>query len=451
MKPYLLISTLLFFNMPFSFAQTGKTTYFLSLRQCVQIAVEENINIRTARLEAEKSRHRKAEAISAIIPKVSIGGNFQNNLKLQTVPLSLEMNGVDMSGTVQMGEKFSTAAAATLNWVLYNQTAITAMQLSNKIIELNNLGIEKAGEGLAAAVARLYFLALVTSQQKNLIDENIARTERIQDIVKVLVDNGMAKQVDFDRISINLENLYTQQSNAEAALEQQHNMIKYMLNIPLNARLVLTDDFEMKLLQNPPEITVNFSNHVDIRLLESQQEVNRINRRVINSGYVPSLVFTGQYAVQGQRSEFRNYFNNSPDNVWYNSSYIGLGLSIPVFDGFERRSRSRQARMDYLITEGLLADTKEKFTADYQNAVNNYHNSKMNLMRQEKNIRLAERVYDETALKYREGLATMSALLQDEMSLSAAQANYLNALFSYREAEIEIMSMNSDIRNLSEP
>ena len=447
MKPYLLISTLLFFSMPFSFAQTGETIY-LSLRQCVQIAVKENINIRTARFEAEKSRHRKAEAISAVIPRVSIGGNFQNNLKLQTVPLSLEMNGVDMSGTVQMGEKFSTAAAVTLNWMLYNQTAITAMQLSQKIIELNNLGIEKAGEGLAAGVARLYFLALITSQQKNLIDENIIRTKRIQDIIKVLVDNGMGKQVDFDRISITLENLYTQQSNAEAALKQQHNMIKYMLNIPLNTVLVLTDNFEMQLLQNPPEMTVNFSNHVDIKLLESQQEINRINRKVINSGYMPSLVFTGQYAVQGQRSEFRNYFNSSPDNVWYNSSYIGLGLSIPVFDGFERRSRFRQARMDYLITEALLSDTKEKFTADYQNAVNNYHNSKANVERQKKNIRLAERVYDETALKYREGLASMSTLLQDEMSLNAAQANYLNALFGYREAEIEIMSMNSDIKFL---
>jgi outer membrane protein TolC len=48
--------------------------------------------------------------------------------------------------------------------------------------------------------------------------------------------------------------------------------------------------------------------------------------------------------------------------------------------------------------------------------------------RQKQNIELAEKVYDEAALKYREDLASMSNLLQGEMSLNAAQANYLTAL-----------------------
>jgi outer membrane protein TolC len=57
-------------------------------------------------------------------------------------------------------------------------------------------------------------------------------------------------------------------------------------------------------------------------------------------------------------------------------------------------------------------------------------------------------VYNETALKYREGLATMSNLLQDEMSLNAAQANYLTALYNYKEAELKIMSLNGQISEL---
>ena len=142
------------------------------------------------------------------------------------------------------------------------------------------------------------------------------------------------------------------------------------------------------------------------------------------------------------------YFNNNPENKWFSSSYIGLGLSIPIFDGFEKRSKSLQAKMEIQKTEALLFDRKERFSADYQNAVNNYQNSKANVARQKQNIALAERVYDETALKFREGLATMTGLLQDEMSLSSAQANYLTALYNYREAEIKIMSLNGEIRNL---
>jgi len=445
----IILSTLLFlFSGSLLFSQE-KNTISLSLRQCVQMVVEENINIKTARMDVEKSQYKKAEAISAVIPKISAGANFQDNLTLPTTMLPGEI--VGMPGTtipVKMGSNFSTNAAVTLNWVLYNQTAITAIQLSKKITELNDLGIEKASEELTAEVTKLYFLTVTTSQQKELIEENITRTKRIQDITKILVDNGMGKQVDYDRVSINLENLYTQLSNVETGLQQQHNMIKYMLNIPLDNTIILTDSPKMDLLQNSSEMAINFSGHIDIRLLESQKEINRVNQKVINSGYVPTLAFTGQYSVQGLRSEFGNYFNNSPENQWFGASYIGLGLSIPIFDGFEKRSKSRQAKLETQKTEALLFDKKEKFTADYQNAVNNFQNNKTNVERQQKNIDLAGKVYDETALKYREGLATMSNLLQDEMSLSVAQANYLTALYNYKEAEIKIMSLNGNITSL---
>ena len=449
MKRIILATVPMLVSGQFLFSQEN-TALSLSLRQCVQRAVEENINMKTVRMDAEKSQHKKAEAISALIPKINATANFQDNLSLPTTMLPGEI--VGQPGTtipVQMGSNFNTSATVTLNWALYNQTAITAVQLAQKVTELNDLSIEKASEELAAEVAKLYFLTVATSFQKRLIEGNITRTKQLQDITKILVDNGMGKQVDYDRVSINLENLYTQLSNVEAGLEQQHNMIKYMTNLPLDSSIELTYTAEeMQFMQNSPDLQSDFSNHIDFRLLESQQEINRINQKVIHSGYIPTLSFTGGYSVQGMRKEFANYFNNSPENQWFGSSYIGLNLSIPIFDGFEKRSKSRQVKMDIQKTDALLLDTREKFTADYQNAINNYQNNQANVERQRNNITLAEKVYNETALKYREGLAAMSNLLQDEMSLSSAQSNYLTALYNYKEAEIKIMSLTGDIKNL---
>ena len=448
MKQIILSTILMLVSGQFLFSQEN-TAMSLSLRQCVQIAVEENINIKTARIDTEKSQHKKAEAISAIIPKINVGANFQDNLVIPTTMLPGEIIGMPRTTVpVQMGTQFNTSANVTVSWALYNQTALTAIQLSEKVTRLKDLSIEKASEELCSEVAKLYFLAVTTFQQKDLIEENISRTKRIQNITKILVDNGMGKQVDYDRVCINLDNLYTQLSNVEASLEQQHNMIKYMLNIPLEKNIFLTDTSEIWLLLNVTSVTSDFSNHIDIRLLELQQEINHTNQKMVNSGYLPTVSFTGQYAYQGMRKEFRNYFNDSPENKWFKSSYIGFGVSIPIFDGFEKRSKSRQAKMEIHKTEALLFDKTERFTADFQNAVNNYQNNKANVERQKQNIALAERVYDETALKFHEGLASMTGLLQDEMSLSSAQANYLTALYNYREAEIKIMSLNGEISSL---
>jgi len=45
-------------------------------------------------------------------------------------------------------------------------------------------------------------------------------------------------------------------------------------------------------------------------------------------------------------------------------------------------------------------------------------------------------------------LVTMSDLLQDDMGLNNAQSSYLSALYNFMEAELKIMSINGDIKNL---
>ncbi len=439
---FMLLSTSLLFSQNNNTAQ-------LSLQECVQMAVERNINVVTTRIDKEKSAYKISETRSSLLPQINIGGSFQDNLELPTTVLPGEIVGAP--GTTiaaKMGSQYSTNAAITVNQVLYNQTALTGLKLSKTADNLNRLGIEKASEEIAKEVSKLYFLALTTDQQKVLVKENLARTQQMADITKLLSDNGIAKSVDYDRISVTVENLRTQLSNTEALYEQQLNMLKYMLEMPIEQHIELTGEADMPLLTEEPQLISDFSDHIDIQMLESQKELNRLNTKLVNVGYVPTLSFTGQYAYQGLRKEFENYFNKSVENKWYSSSYIGLNLSVPVFDGLQKRSKSQQAKLDYRKTNLTLDNTKEKFSVNFKNALNNYYNNKNNVQRQGKNIDLAEKVYNETALRYREGLATMSDLLQDEMGLSNAQASYLNALYNFKEAELNIMSLNGGIKQL---
>lgn len=204
-----------------TFAQESKITE-LTLQQCVQMAVEKNINAKTARIDKEKSRYKTEETRSILLPKVNVSGSFQDNISLPTtlIPGSfVGKPGTDIA--MQMGSQYSTAASLNISQVLYNKTALLALEISKKAASLSELSVEKANEEIAAEVARLYFLALTTTEQQKLIEGNIARTEKLKNITKVTVDNGIGKQVDLDRVSVNLENYYTQLSNTQATLEQQ--------------------------------------------------------------------------------------------------------------------------------------------------------------------------------------------------------------------------------------
>ena len=421
----------------------------LSLKECVRRAAANNINVVNALIDSEKSAHKTAETRSALLPQVSIGMSFYDNLKLPSTIVPGEIFG--QPGTnipVQLGSQYDANANINLNLALYNQTALSALKIAKQTEQLNRLGEEKAVENIAAEVTQLYFLAQTTAKQLSLTEDNIARAERMARITKLLADNGVSRQVDNDRMNVTLQNHITQRDNTQALYEQQLNMLKYLLGIPQQQAVALTDSVNMSLMKSGSLPASDFLQTVDSRMLAQQQELARLSLESVNAEYLPTLSLTGQYAYQGLRQEFKNYFRSADENLWLNSSYIGINISIPVFDGFGKRSKARQARLEYNKSKLMLNDANERFGTDYKNAANNWFNNKNSVERQLQNIALAQKVYDETALKYREGLATMSDLLQDEMSLNSAQSAYLNALYNFKQAEVKILSLTGGIKDL---
>jgi len=433
------------------FAQESKTIE-LSLQKCVQLAVENNINVRTARIDKEKGTAKKDEAKAGLYPKINMSASMTDNVALPTTLLP-EAFGA-LAGTpgkavaVQMGSNYSSTAMLSISQVIYNQTALTALKLAKKADEINELGIQKSKEEIGIQVAKMYMLALTTLEQQKLIESNIERAERLKKITQVTVDNGVGKQIDLDRINVSLENTYNQLSNTKAAQEQQMNTIKYLLDMTLDTQIHLTDTVGTELLNNKPVLINDFSSNVNVRMLESQQQVYSLNKKFINAGYLPSLSVSGQAAYQGLQNKFSTYFSSNSDNKWFPYANFTVTLSVPVFDGFEKRSKAHQAEMDTKKTELTLNNTKEALSLDYRNALNTYTNNKTNVSRQKQNLQLAEKVYMETSLRYKEGVATMSSLLQDETGLDNAQASYLTALYNFKDSELKIMSLNGEINRL---
>ncbi|OJX62462.1 TolC family protein [Dysgonomonas sp. 37-18] len=172
------------------------------------------------------------------------------------------------------------------------------------------MSIQQANENLTQEVIKLYFLAQTTAEQKQIIKGNIIRTGRIANITKIQVENGIKKQVDYDRISVALENLRTQFDNTEALHQQQLNMVKYLLEIPTEQQIALTDSVSMPLLDCNPAIISDFSEHIDVQILNQEKDIAKLKGKAIKSEYLPTLSFTGQFTYQGSREHFKDYFNS---------------------------------------------------------------------------------------------------------------------------------------------
>ena len=146
--------------------------------------------------------------------------------------------------------------------------------------------------------------------------------------------------------------------------------------------------------------------------------------------------------------KFKNWFHSGESNHWYKSNGIGLSLRIPIFDGLEKRSKIRKAQVDIDNAKLSYENALKGMQTQYANAVNDLANNQRNFSKQRDNYLLAEDIYKVTSDRYREGIASMTEVLQDEMSMSDAQNNYLTAHFNYQVSNLTLLKLTGQLEKL---
>lgn len=276
---------------------------------------------------------------------------------------------------------------------------------------------------------------------------NITRLEELRDITQAFYDNGMAMEVDVKRVNINLENLKVQHDNAQAMMEQQLNLLKYIIDYPAEENIALVPvNTEMI---TPAALTGLSETLYELQLLQSQKQLAEQQKTIVSNGYIPSLSLTGSWMFSAYTDKAYHWFHSGPSNHWYRSYGVGLSLRIPIFDGLDKRYKMRKATIDIENIKLAQENTRKNLQTQYLNATNDLMNSQRNFKKQKDNYLLAEDVYTVTMDRYREGIASMTEVLQDEMRMSEAQNNYISAHYNYRITNLTLLKLTGQLETLS--
>ena len=312
--------------------------------------------------------------------------------------------------------------------------------------KINGLSYEKAREDLMMQIAQMYYLGQSTSEQIAIVKENIRRLEELRDITSAFFDNGMAMEVDVKRVNINLENQQVQYDNAKSMLVQQLNLLKYVMDYPAEEEITLTP-VDTERMQSA-SLTGLRGDLYELQLLQSQEKLAGQQKDLIRQGYLPSLTLTGSWMYSAYTDKARHWFHSGPSNHWYPSTGLGITLRVPIFDGFDKRARIRKAQIDQENARLNYENTLKNMQTQYLNATNELMNNQRNFKKQKDNYLLAEDVYQVTTDRYREGIASMTEVLQDEMRMSEAQNNYLSAHYNYQVANLALLKLTGQMDRL---
>lgn len=416
----------------------------LTLEECLRLGIENNLFLESSRNEIRKGEHTLSENRAKLLPQINAVAGFNDNFNppVSVTDGSAYGNPYNVTKTLQ----YNASAGIQLQMPLYNQTVYMAVDIARTMNELNRLSYEKAREDLILQISKMYYLSQNTAEQIALIKENISRLNELSSITQAFYDNGMAMEVDVKRVNINLENQRVQYDNAQSMLTQQLNLLKYVIDYPADKEIALTPvDTENT---TSVSLTGLDNNQYELQLLQSKQKLAEQQRKMIGQGYIPSLSLTGSWMYSAYTDKAKNWFHSGPSNHWYNSSGIGLTLRIPIFDGLDKRAKMKKAKIEKENAKLSYENALKNMQTQYLNATNELMNSQRNFRKQKDNYLLAEDVYQVTTDRYREGIASMTEVLQDEMRMSEAQNNYINAHYNYQVTNLSLLKLTGQLETL---
>jgi outer membrane protein TolC len=131
-----------------------------------------------------------------------------------------------------------------------------------------------------------------------------------------------------------------------------------------------------------------------------------------------------------------NKFITDPSTVWLKTSYVGLNISVPIFDGFQKRANIRQAQLRLQKLNNTYEQVKQGIDLEVLATKESFTSALLQLDMQERNRELAQKVYNTTKIKFEQGLGSSFEVLQADTEFQTAEANYFNALYNAIVAKI---------------
>jgi outer membrane protein TolC len=348
---------------------------------------------------------------------------------------------------VPFQQKWTSVGSASVTQAIFDQAVFTGLKAAKTTREFYTINQQLTEEQLIEAVSINYLQIYVFKQKLNFVESNLKSTQKVRDIIKGQYDNGLAKKIDYNRISVKVSNLEANRQQFVKQLELQENTLKFFIGMPMTEKISIPKlNFELSADAFTEEVTID--NRSEIQLLKKQEQLLGLQKKYFQAEYYPTLSLDGSYGYQGLGKEFPLGATPQDQVYWSNFATVGLSMRIPVFNGFATRSRVRMAEVDLKKISEDIKETELALNYDFENAKTQMTNSIINVRSQKDNVALAKEVMENTNNNYLNGLATLTDLLDSETALNEAQNAYTIAQYEYKLAEIQIIKSKGELKSL---
>jgi outer membrane protein TolC len=440
-------------------APTPKVLHRISAKQAMDMALEKRIEILNAKLDIANQESYNREITGAALPQVNGTAGMQHffNIPVSVLPdfISpsvygvlerenvvnangdpIKWDGVINTFPARFGVPWQASVGVSVQQLLFQPDVFIGLRARSTALELYENQLDVKEDSVKANLLKSYYGVIIAERGLQFAKESRDRLQKLYNDQEQMLKNGFIERLDLDKTKVNLINIQTTTVRLKNLVALSYNGLKFAMGIPQSDSLILTDSLSMTDLRHDLlalEAQFKYDDRPEIRTLGSSQTLLELQVKRFKLNALPTVAAFWNMQTNAQRQRF-NVFDTK--DRWFFSNVAGINLSVPITDGFQRRNRVKQAQISLDKNRNTIDFMKQVIDLQVVSTRTEFTNALEQLEAQMENKDLAERVFENTKLKYERGLGSTFEIIQTEIVLQDALNNYYQALYSAVVARI---------------
>ncbi len=426
-----------YFFIVFGFCNCLVAQDLLTVNDAIKIGLEKNYSVLIVKNNQEIAKAQNNFGNAGMSPTVSLNAG----LNAASLNSHQEFN----TGVVQdrTGAKTNNlAASVNANWMVFDGLRMFAVK---KRLELNEglsaIQLKQQMENTVYDIIISYYNIVRTVELIKAAKQNLSIYEERKKLAKIKLEIGSDSKVDLllsksdeNKAKSTIIQLELQLLNAKVALNN-------LLNKPVDTDFKTSDSIVINFDPAIDELKKGTATANSSMLISKQKElIFKQSVKEARAANLPMVQLNGAYNFTRNQSQAGIIFLSQQNGL-----NGGITASWLIFNG-NRNNRLIKER-------NILALNQKYFTEQTQQVIDGvvYVNYKSYLLNKQivalelQNLKDLKEVLDVSLERYKIGKANLLETIETQKNLEDAQTRYINALYSIKIAETELLRANGSL------
>ena len=439
-------------------ADSSETPVVITLEQALEIALSENVSVKIADKEIERTGFAKKGTYASLFPQIDASGAYQRTIKKQVMYMDFDMGSLGGSsednasgdGSSEEGTSLpSTADGLEVGrWNTWSAGVTAAMPLVNlqlwKSIKISGMDVELAVEkarssrlDMVTQVKQAYYSTLLAKEAFEVYKDVYENAVKNYEETEKKYNARKATELDLTRAKTTVANAIPDVYNAESSVILSLWQLKAVLGVDLDENLDVAgklEDFSEHMFYDIHQHdSISLENNTTMKQLAIQAEQLAETIKMQKYAYVPTLAATFNFSMNAMTNDF-----NFSEYRWTPYSYVGVSLSIPIFSGGKRYNDVRQTKNQYEQLKLQTLDSERQLKISIRQNLNTMETNMKSYYAAQEAVASAQKGYDIAEKSYQVGRSTLIELNDAQLALTQAKLGESQAIYNFVVAKAQL-------------